>query len=250
MGKFALQLLTLFPPTGNLALNLVAVSLPMTAFLKVAAYGLGILIALYSNIIYVNSFAPILTWLMAIAPPWYIFDCIQILFDSNFNKNGFLLPLPVPLVPSGGSTKGGTDEVPNPWRLTFPLINLILATVSISGFALINQFLPQNLIDSGGKYAQYSALGGAILFGIIGVIGVLMAKNPSEIMVTLPKVSNPIAGMSGGGKISLPPLSSFIREMSSKKHDSKLNESVSFLGILGIVIVGGGILSFLRSKQQ
>ena len=48
-----------------------------------------------------------------------------------------------------------------------------------------------------------------------------------------------------GGGMSLPPLSSFLKY----KQSTNIHESTTFLSILGIIFVGGILLSALRAKD-
>jgi hypothetical protein len=267
LGKLSLQILTLFPPTGYLGLNLSAVGLPLTAVIKASTYGAGIAAGIYANNLYISQVAQIVSYILIFAPPWYIFDCIQILADSKFDVNGFLLPAPVPAIPSGGG-KGGN------WTLTFPLLSLILAATSFSGLAFVMKYLPPDIMNSFGKYIAYGATGGGVLFAAVGLIGLFMQKPGASALSGLPGVSAlsglpgasalsglpgasalsglpvaPVApvAQAGGGRNSLPPLSSFIAELRPQEGGSK--EAIPFIGILTLIILGGFSLSFLRSKQ-
>jgi hypothetical protein len=272
LGKLPLQILTLFPPTGYLGLNLSAVGLPITGAIKAATYGAGVFAGIYANRLYVSQVAQILSYILIFAPPWYIFDCIQILADSKFDINGFLLPVPVPAIPSGGGKEGK-------WTLTFPLLSLILAATSFTGLAFIKKYLPDDLMKSVGKYAGYATLGGGILFTAIGLISLIMQKPAAGTAVPgVPSAISPLAGISGltsaipgvsaitsvvpglaptpaavplaqsGGGSSLPPLSSFIHNV-AKQEGGGETQAIPFIGTLALIILGGFSLSFLRSKQ-
>ena len=278
LGKLPLQLLTLFPPTGYLGLNLSAVGLPITALIKAATYGAGIAAGLYANRLYISQVAQILSYILIFAPPWYIFDCIQILIDTKFDINGFILPLPVPAIPSGGGKEGK-------WTLTLPLLSLILAATSFSALAFIKEYLPENLINSFGKYIGYGALGGGILFSAVGLIGLLMQKpGPSTgvqeaavpgagllgglpgagllggvpgagLLGGVPGAGLLGAAQSGGGSAiveKLPPLSSFVENFQKQTGggSNRVNEAIPFIGVLALIVLGGFSLSFLRSKQN
>lgn len=232
LGKLPLQLLTLFPPTGYLGLNLSGAGMQVTAAIKAASYGIGIAAGIYANKLYVNQVAQFLSYILFFAPPWYLFDCIQILTDNKFDVNGFQLPLPISIIPSGGGVGGN-------WYLTFSLLSLILGATSLSGFALIQKYMPESISGSLGKYTSYATGGGAALFGLAAVAGMFMQKSsPLPQLPQLPQLQQ------GGGK--LPPLSSFINELQPKKGGSK--EAVPFIGILALIILGGFSLNYLRSQ--
>ena len=258
LGKTALILLTIFPPTGYLGLNYSAVGLPITAALKALVYGLGIAIGIFANRLYINEVAKVLSYILIFAPPWYIFDCIRIISDSQFDQGGFIPPLPIPAIPTGQGNNGN-------WRLTFPLLSLILATTSFSGLAFITKYLPSTFKNPIGLVSVYTAAGGGALFILAAGIGLLMQKPasstiagtvaPTELgLPALGSLAPAIPGlgglpglMKGGGTNSLPPLSSFINKLTPQSGGSK--EDIPFLGILALVILGGFSLNYLRSKQ-
>jgi hypothetical protein len=277
LGKLPLQLLTLFPPTGYLGINLSAVGLPLTAVIKAATYGAGIAAGIYANRLYISKVAQILSYVLIFAPPWYIFDCIQILMDSKFDINGFLLPVPLPAIQSGGGKEGK-------WTLTLPLLSVILAATSFSALAFIKEYLPADLTNSIGKYAGYGALGGGILFSAIALIslgmqkpgqgapgggvssaaapgaGVLGALPGAGLLGALPgagllgALPGASVGQSGGGSSrseKLPPLSSFIENFQKQTGGaSQQHQAIPFIGVISLIILGGFSLSFLRSKQN
>lgn len=259
LGKTALTLLTMFPPTGYLGLNYSAVGLPFTAGIKAAVYGLGIAIGLFANRLYINEVAKVLSYILIFAPPWYIFDCIRILTDKQFDEGGFIPPLPVQVIPTGQGNNGN-------WNLTFPLLSLILATTSFSGLAFVSKYLPSSFTNSIGLISAYVTAGGGALFIIAAGVGLLMQKPASTsvgdtvasaqpglpaiggLAPAIPGLGGLAQGlMKGGGTNSLPPLSSFINKLTPQSGGSK--EDVPFLGILALVILGGFSLNYLRSKQ-
>jgi len=254
-GKLSLMLLTVFPPTGYLGLNYSAVGLPITAGIKAAVYGLGIAIGIFANRLYINEVAKVLSYILIFAPPWYIFDCIRIISDTQFDQGGFIPPLPIPGIPT---TQGNNGN----WNLTFPLLSLILAATSFSGLAFVTKYLPATITDSIGKYSAYATAGGGALFILAAGVGLLMQRPASTSVAptiaqdsTLGAVGSVVPGlgglaqglMKGGGANSLPPLSSFINKLTPQSGGSK--EDIPFLGILGLVILGGFSLNYLRSKQ-
>jgi hypothetical protein len=247
LEKLPLTLLTIFPPTGYLGLNLLAAEMPITAGIKAASYGAGIAGGIYANELYLNDVAKILSYVLIFAPPWYVFDCIQMLTDSNFNDNGFQLPLPISAIPSGGAKEGK-------WNLTFPLLNLILAATSFTGFAFVLKYLPADITNQFGKYIAYATAGGGTLFAAVALGAMFMqtadTKTPVSSPVDLQSIaSSPVAlQQTGGGSKTLPPLSSFIKDL-YKKDDDNLKEAIPFIGILALIIVGGFSLNYLKQNE-
>lgn len=267
LGKVPLQLLTIFPPTGYLGLNLTAAGLPITSALKAASYGLGVLIGIYGDNLYMNQVAHFLSYVLIFAPPWYIFDCIQILTDTKFNENGFVLPVPFRVIPSGGG-KGGN------WTLTFPLLSLILAATSFSSLAFLNAYIPSVFTGNVGKYIQYGVIALGVLFSGSALFSIFkQSPNSVSTATSIPTdISSLTSGlvsmgekMTGGGNNSLssssnkvpplsfssnklPPLSSFIDNL--KPQNGGSSESIPFIGILALIVLGGFSLSFLRSKHE
>jgi hypothetical protein len=236
LGKLPLTLLTMFPPTGYLGLNLTAAGMPITSAIKAASYGTGIAAGMYADKLYVNDVAKFLSYVLIFAPPWYIFDCIQILTDSNFNDNGFQLPLPISAIPSGGGKEGK-------WNLTFPLLNLILAATSFTGLAFVLKYLPADITNQFGKYIAYGTAGGGTLFAVVA-LGAMFMQKPASSSGT--SDTTPPSVQTGGGSKTLPPLSSFIKDL-YKKDDDNLKEAIPFIGILALIIVGGFSLNYLNS---
>lgn len=235
IGKLGIQFLTLFPPSGFVGLNLSAAQLPITAAIKAATYGIGLAIAIFANKFYVDSVAKFLAYVLTFAPPWYIFDCIQVLADSTFTvgngtgENGFKLPLPVIGVPAGGSE----------WLLTMPILSLILASSSLAGLSIIMQYVPESITGKYMPYIQGSMGGTAGLFVVAALASSFLLKGP--------QISAPPLPQMGGGQ--LPPLSSFVKNMPLQTGGGESKEAIPFLGILALIILGGSSLSFLRSKQ-
>lgn len=240
LGKLPLTLLTIFPPTGYLGLNLTAVGMPITSAIKAASYGTGIAAGMYADKLYVNDVAKILSYILVFAPPWYIFDCIQILTDNNFDRNGFQLPLPISAIPSGGGKEGK-------WNLTFPLLNLILAATSFTGLAFVLKYLPENITKQLGTYIAYGTAGGGTLFALVAV-GAMFMQKPAAAGGATSNISPPSSLQSGGGSKTLPPLSSFIKDL-YKKDDDNLKEAIPFIGILALIIVGGFSLNYLKQHE-
>lgn len=239
LGKIPLQLLTLFPPTGYVGLNLSAVNLQITTAIKAATYGLGIVIGIYANRLYINEVAKFLSFVLTFFPPWYIFDCIQVLSGDDFDTRGFALPVSIDIIPHGGWNG-------NSWVLTLPLLSLILGTISVAGFAAVTAFVPPEIIKSYGKYIQYGTGASAALFGLIGISSLFALKPPTSVTSVQPVLQQ----QQGGGRKTLPPLSSFIDNYVVHPSTTKYKEAVPFLGILALIILGGTSISFLRSKQN
>lgn len=239
LGKIPLQLLTLFPPTGYVGLNLSAVNLQITTAIKAATYGLGIVIGIYANRLYINEVAKFLSFVLTFFPPWYIFDCIQVLSGDDFDTRGFALPVSFDIIPHGGWNG-------NSWVLTLPLLSLILGTISVAGFAAVTAFVPPEIIKSYGKYIQYGTGASAALFGLIGISSLFALKPPTSVTSVQPVLQQ----QQGGGRKTLPPLSSFIDNYVVHPSTTKYKEAVPFLGILALIILGGTSISFLRSKQN
>jgi len=235
MGKLPLQILTAFPATGYVGLNLSAAGMPMAAIAKAAVYAAGIGLSLLVGSLYMTTATKVLFYIMTFAPPWYIFDCLQIIFDGAFDNNGFLLPLPVGILPSGGGVGGN-------WLLTLPLISLILAAISAAGGAILLKYVPASMMGGAGKYAEYATLGGGALLGVVGIAGSFYMKS-GPAAPAVPAAPAP-AMQQGGG---LPPLSAFMKKKASPTPTS---ESITFLGLLALIVVGGGTLGYLRSKSD
>ena len=115
---------------------------------------------------------------------------------------------------------------------------------------------------------SYGGSSGLILMGLMGIFfsddtGTAMAPpatgaQPLVPPVVAPSVVPPVAPvasaaqqvgqtlrMAGGGEMSLPPLSSFLKY----KKSANIHESTTFLSLLGIIFLGGILLSTLRAKD-
>lgn len=250
MGKLSLQLLTLFPPTGMLGLNLAAAAMPLTAALKAASYGAGLIVALYLGIYVPGPITKVFTTLLTLGP-WFLYDCLQILLDADFDKRGFQPPLPIKEIPSGGGKNGN-------WLLTFPLGSLILATLPAGAMGIVAilrsavpGLIPSSLND---KLALGTGTSSAALVGM-GLLGSFMAMRASSGTVapgpTAPAVApSAQSGGSAPGTTTVPSLSSIARTIptggGAPAHTSS-REAVWFMGILGIVVAGGLSLGLLSS---
>ena len=248
MGKLSLQFLTVFPPTGLTGLNLAAAGMAIPAMAKAAVFGFGAVLALITKAYYAEFAAQMVTFLMILLPPWYIFDCIQILLDPQFNEKGFQPPIPLEEIQMGGGKEGK-------WNLTPSTGSLILAALGATGLGIVAKFFPGITAEGSGKTTQTAMIGSTAVLGLVGLAGTMMSSNP----ITVAKKENDQEGgattehtlQSGGGGTPLPPLSSFANQMrgGGAKHIGTQDptKGTTFLGILGMVIVGGLTLSYLRN---
>jgi hypothetical protein len=160
--------------------------------------------------------------------------------DPDFEENGFQPPLPIKDIPSGGG-KGGS------WILTPSTLSLILAALTASGFGVVAKYFPGFGSEGVGKYTQYAALGGSAALAIGGLAGSVFSKST-------PQTESPQTGggIRASGIVTRKTLADVARQMSgsgvSKRSlPTDTTEGVTFLGILGMVVVGGITLSYLRS---
>ena len=233
MGKASLRLLTAFPTTGFVGINLTAAGSPIGAMAKAGAYALGAFLAMSARSIYSDWAAQALAYILVIAPPWYIFDILQIFFDDSFDENGFQAPFPLKELGLGVG-KGGN------WNLTMPTLSLIAATLTTAGYA-VTKYIPGFPTEGAGKYAQYATLGGGLLLAGVGIFGSI-ASTPKPAATTTVAADDDDTVQGGGGKSGgLPPLSSFakrlVQEGGAKAKRDSFYESVTFLGVLGILEV-------------
>ena len=266
MSKAALVGLTAFPSTGYIGVNLFAVNQTISGSLKALSYVLGLLLSFYTQRYMSNIPAQVIKWILLFLPPWYVYDILQVI-DTYFN--GFKNPIGEvePVKATTGS-----------WILTLSLISLILGTLSASvATALLNSPLTQMIFPQGitSQYVSIGSYGGSsglILMGLMGLFfsddtgmatappatGAQPLVPPAVAPAVAPSVAPavaPIASaaqqvgqalrMAGGGEMSLPPLSSFLKY----KKSANIHESTTFLSLLGIIFVGGILLSTLRAKD-
>ena len=228
MGKLTLGVLTLFPPTGYAGLNLIGVGAHIAGMAKAASYALGLAVIAATRFLYPPFAAKMVEYVLMFAPPWYVLDILQITFDPEFNSRGFRAPFDV--TEFGLTGKG----IEGKWLLTGSLLSLILAVLVATGFGVILTFFPGFATSDAGKYTQYGTLGATALLAVGGIGASFMSGSTAAV---------PPPVQAGGG---LPPLSSFAKKM--MKSDTN-HDSVTFLGILGMVVVGGITLAFLRSTN-
>ena len=139
-----------------------------------------------------------------------------------------------------------------------------MAALGATGLGIVAKFFPGAVPAEGaGKTAQSVAIGATSLLAFGGIASSLMSSNP----IGTPKSKKDddddeqegggmagLAFQNGGGKgTSLPPLSSFANQVGGRRTKSTGKSSTdddakgtTFLGILGMVIVGGLTLSYLR----
>jgi hypothetical protein len=237
MEKFTLIALTLFPPTGIAGLNLQAVQNTVGALLKVGSYVFTSLYAIRLMAMYPGVITKALSAALFLGP-WYLYDSMNILFNPDFSREGFQPPVPIPGYPPPAPTDGR-------WLLTPILLSLIAATLPAGALGLsgiVNQFSPGAITGDTQKYMSYAVAGTAGL----GVLFSLFSANKAPATGTATPVIPAIPSMTGGGR-SLPPLSSFAKDLMRSTSPQAFQESLSFLGILGIIVGGGILLSITRN---
>jgi hypothetical protein len=227
MGKLTLGVLTVFPPTGYAGLNLIGVGAHVAGMAKAASYALGLAVIAATRFLYPPFAAKMVEYILMFAPPWYVLDVLQLTLDPEFDSRGFRAPFDV--TEFGLTGKG----VEGKWLLTGSLLSLILAVLVATGFGVIVKFFPDFASSAVGKSTQYGTLGATALLAVGGIGASFMGGSTAA----------PHVPQTGGG---LPPLSSFAKKM--MKSDTN-HDSVTFLGILGMVVVGGLTLAFLRSTN-
>jgi len=241
MPKFVLVLLTMFPPTGIVGLNLNAVENIVGMIIKSLSYGVGILWGMYFNRVYPSTVSNIISILMFIGP-WFLFDIFTIL-DSKFL--GFKPPISIPgyqpLSGYPGVERGAT------WKLSPALMGLIATTIpaGIAGATGIANYYSPNAVSSDTqKYISYGTIGVAALVGGFSLFSLF--RTPAAAAVAPPSVLPP--PLQGGGSRA-PSLSQIARELSRPIHARGNTESQSFVGILAIVFLGGLAIAVTRAKQ-
>ncbi len=238
MDKFTLIALTLFPPTGIACLNLQVLKNTAGARLKVGSYVATSLWAVRLMSIYPSILTKALCAALFLGP-WYLFDAMNILFNPDFPREGFQPPVPVPGFPPPAPTDGS-------WLLTPVLLSLILATLpagALGATGILNQYAPGLVGGDVQKYIGYAVAGTAGL----GAAFSLFSANKAPTQLPLQPLQG--GGSSGTGKNNdLPPLSSFAKSLMRSTSPQAFQESLTFLGILGIVVGGGILLSLVRSS--
>jgi hypothetical protein len=261
-----LRLLTVFPPTGALGLNYVALNNPIVAAIKAAS---TLVVTFFIR--YLLQFHPpiiqeSIIWFSGILSFWYLFDICEIMrskeeFVKGINtgfkdelgkdifKNGFRLPFNINI------TELNTPCVDKDasWLLTSSLISLIVATLSSAGFLIMN-YIPAGLIPANVLQTINYATGGttmaSILFSFIlnsNTPPVVNSCNPPSEMLQPPIAKGgglpPLSSFSkqvGGG---LPPLSSFADKLLTSKSS---DESYAFFSVIGIVLLGGFFIGWSK----
>jgi hypothetical protein len=251
-----LQLLTVFPPTGALGLNYVALNNPIVGAIK-AVSSIGIAYFITFILKYHPPFIQeTITWFSRVFSFWYIFDICEItrskedfvkgtntgFKDENgkdIYKNGFRLPFNINI------TELNTPCVDKEasWLLTPSLISLIIGALSSAGFLIMN-YIPAGLIPVSVLQTLNYATGGttitSILFSFIlnsNTPPVVNSCNPPSEMV----MQSPSSKQTGGG---LPPLSSFADKLLKSKSS---DESYAFFSVIGIVLLGGFFIGWSKN---
>ncbi len=257
MSKAALLGLTAFPSTGYVGINLFAVNQTISGSLKAISYVLGLVLSFYTQKYMADIPAQVIKWILLFLPPWYVYDIIQVI-DTQFN--GFKNPIEE-VEPVKATT--GT------WILTLSLISLILGTLSASvATAILNSPLTQMIFPQGitSQYISMGSYGGSSGLILMGLMGIFFSDDtgtatappatggqplvPPSVAPPVPTPGELAEGAIGalrqaGGGMSLPPLSSFLKY----KKSANIHESTTFLSLLGIIFVGGILLSTLRAKD-
>lgn len=237
MEKFTLIALTLFPATGIPGLNLQALNNTVGALLKVGSYALSAVWAVRLMNIYPGTITRILAAALFVGP-WYLFDCMSILFNPDFPKEGFRPPVPIPGYPAAAPTDGR-------WLLTPSLLSLILAALpaaALGSTGILNSFAPGLVGGDVQKYIGAAAGSTAAL----GLAFSLFAANKAPTVGAGMAVPAAVP-LQGGGGSGLPPLSAFAGDLMKSKSPQAYQESLAFMGVLGIVVAGGVALGLLRS---
>lgn len=234
MPKIALIALTLFPPTGIIGLNWIAVGNSPIAFIKAISF-----VIISFAIIFLTPFYPFFAPYKVISAltlfgPWYAYDVLQIL-DKSFDEDGFTLPIPIEGLPAQGKL-----DADGKWKLTLPLGSMIVATLLASGFAIAD-YLPNSMQT----YFKYASAGGGTLFTGIAAVSGLTSTTPVGGGVT----PSTTTVLQGGGSRDLPPLSTFINKLRYKKTKSA-SEALAFFSILGIIVFGGIITNVFKRSVR
>jgi hypothetical protein len=242
-GYITLLFLTVFPVTGIVGLNLIAVGEPITAFLKLISVGISLILMTF-----LAPYLPLFIqgdWLLWVAGlgPWYIFDVLQMIEFNDFNKNGFVSLISI--APSGGG-KGGN------WRLTSTFVNLFLATLAGSG-QLLPALFPDVSIGgvSGSSIGNWTSIisGSALGVSAVGSLAAVAlgpSVAPASVVVAV--------GPQLGGASSIPTLTEMMDTLSKTTYPVQAGGAMTpsdkiFLSVLGFVAVVGISMGFARSKQ-
>jgi hypothetical protein len=235
MEKFTLILLTLFPPTGLAGLNLQALQNTAGTLLKVGSYLVSTLWAIRLMSIYPGVLTSLLGAALFLGP-WFIFDCMEILMNPDFEKQGFRSPLPIPGYPPPKPTDGS-------WLLTPTLVSIILALLpsyALGATGIVNQFFPGAVSGDTQKYMGYAVGGTAVL----GAAFSMFSANKAPVA---PIGGTAVPQLGGSRRAELPPLSSFAKGLMRSTSPEAFEESKVFLGLLGVIVTGGIALSMARN---
>jgi hypothetical protein len=217
--------------------------------IKGLSYGAGILWGMYFNRMYPSTIGNIISILMFIGP-WYLFDIFTIL-DSKFL--GFKPPIEIPGYPPLSGYPG--VEKGESWRLSPALLGVIMTTIpaGIAGATgIANYYSPNAVSGDTQKYIGYATAGVGALVGGMSLYSMFQvpataAPAPAPAPAPFPpQVGQGYPSFQGGGG---PSLSQIAKTLTRKMDIKGETESQSFLGILGIVFIGGLALAVTRSKQ-
>ena len=261
-GWALLALITLCPGIGQLGLNHVLIGQPVVAVLKAISLPIS-----YLLIVYLSPYLPLALqgkWLFYFAAlgPWYLFDCLQVVFGYNIGYISMIDVDFIPLSPQSeqpevggvaqklttpnGTSPGGRE---GRWELTVSKANLVLG-----GLAISMQIIPFIFGESQRTNANIAS---GVFAGLLGVLG--SASTIMAYMAPLAALTGgfshpvPVAPLAGGGA-DLPPLSHFLKNLAPHSQNGGATakdkkESTFFLQGLGFIVLAGLTLGLIRSKQ-
>ena len=259
-GWALLALVTLCPGIGQLGLNHVLIGQPVVAVLKAISLPIS-----YLLIVYLSPYLPLVLqgkWLFYLAAlgPWYLFDCLQVVFGYNI---GYISMIDVDFIPlspqseqptdngvaqklttSNGTSPGGRE---GRWELTVSKANIVFG-----GLAISMQLIPFIFGESQQTNANIASGVFAGLLTVLGAASSFMAYSAPLALLT-GGFSNPVpvAPLTGGGA-DLPPLSHFLKNLAPQNGGAAAKdkkESTFFLQGLGFIVLAGLTLGLIRSKQ-
>jgi hypothetical protein len=274
-GWALLSLVTLCPGIGQLGINHVIIGQPVVAVLKAISLPIS-----YLLIVYLSPYLPLLLqgkWLFYLAAlgPWYLFDCLQVVFGYF---TGYISMIDVDFIPlspqseqvmSGGAlpkytrleSRGAESVLPSlttsngtvpgaregRWKLTVSKANIVFG-----GLAISMQLIPFIFGETQRTNANIASGVFAGLLTVLGIASSISAYSTSFTALT-GGFSNPVpvAPLTGGGS-ELPPLSHFLKDLAPQNGGAttkEKKESTFFLQGLGFIVLAGLTLGLIRSKQ-